>query len=204
MSAQLDIVASDEAWKSFLPGAAQEDDKSLIVTFFVSKKLMGLKSQEAGKPVYEDREFVKIMIKGQDKQIVVDEVTERHKQRFPIAYLAFRNSKPAPVIGTPIGLMPGVGPSLAHHLTGMNLRTVEDVANVTDENTLQAMGAGARDLVRRAKAWLEQTSERALTANAQLEEKEAENAALREQIKAFEAEKAAQRPSVRRTRKKKT
>lgn len=201
----LDVVATDEAWRSFLPGAKQEDDSALIPTFFVDKKLMGLKSKEAGKPVYEDREYCKIMIKGQDKQIVVHEVDNKIKERFPIAYLAFQRSKPLPVIGTPIELLPGVGPSLAHHLKGMNLRTVEDVAGITDENVLSAMGAGARDLVKRSRAWLEQTSEKSLTLQAQIEEKDAENLALKEQIAAFESRFAAleskpKRPSVRAVR----
>lgn len=187
---QLDVV-SDEAWKQFLPGAQQEDDKNLIVSFFIDKKLMGAKSEAAGKPIYEDREYVKIMIKGQDKQIVIEEVRPHHKQKYPIAYMLFQQNKPAPVIGTPIEMLPGVGPSMAHHLKGMHIRTVEDVANVTDENTLQAIGAGARDLVRRAKAWLEQTNEKSLNLQAQLAEKDREAAALKAQIEAFEARFAA-------------
>ncbi len=195
-------VSSDEAWKQFLPGNKLEDDAALIVEFFVDKKLMGAKSEAAGKPVYEDREYVKIMIKGQDKQIVVQEVQKTHKERFPIAYLRFTQNKPLPVVGTPIEMMPGVGPSLAHQLKGMNLRTIEDVANITDESVMQSIGMGARDLVKRARAWLEQTSEKSLTLQAQLVEKDAENERLRQQIAQFDERLAAvERPSVRRVKK---
>lgn len=179
---------TDDAFRSFLPGMPQEDDKALIVEFFIAPKLMGAKSKEAGRPIHEDREFVRIMIKGQDKQIVVHEVTDQHRQKFPIAYMRFKQNQPMPLMGEPIDLMPGVGPSMAMHLKRLNLRTVEDVAGVADENTLQAMGAGARDLVNRCKARIAQKSAETVGLQEQLA---AERAAREEERKAFEARLAA-------------
>lgn len=178
---QLDPT-SDEAFRPFLPGQQSEDDRMLIPEFFVGKKLMGFLSEKAGRPVYEDREFVRIMIKGQDKQIHVEEVKESHKQRFPIAYHAFLQKKPVPVVGTPIEMMPGVGPSMAHHLKGLNLRAIEDLASVTDENTLQRIGMGARDLVRQAKAWIEKSTGQAIALAEEKSRLERENEELRKQL----------------------
>lgn len=161
-------VNTDEAFASFLPGRPQEDDKSLIVTFFTDKKLLGEKSRAAGRPIYEDREYVRIQIKGQDKQVVVEEVKQSHKEKYPFAYHAFVSKKPAPVIGTPIEQLNGVGPSQAHNLRGLNLRTVEDLAGVTDENTLSAIGMGARDLVKKAKAWIDGQSTKSVDLEQQL------------------------------------
>lgn len=152
---------SDADFLPFLNGK-MEDDSSLIPRFFVAAKLMGAKSEAAKRPIYEDREYVEIKIKGQDKQVVVHEVDEKIKARFPIGYALFLRQKPAPVVGTPIEQLAEVGPSMAHHLKGLNLRTVEDLAAVTDENTLQRIGMGARDMVNRAKAWIEQTSAQTL------------------------------------------
>lgn len=154
-------ATTDEAFRPFLPGQ-KEDDSSLIVEFFVGKKLLGLKSKAEGREIYEDREFVRIQIKGQDKQVVVEEVKPHHKQKYPVAYQLFQMGKPLPVIGTPIEQLPGVGPSLAHHLKGLLLRTIEDVAGITDENTLSAIGMGARDLVNRAKAFIAKTAPQAV------------------------------------------
>ena len=186
-------VNTDEAFRSFLPGQQQEDDRALVVEFFTDKKLLGAKSQAEKRPIYEDREYVRIQIKGQDKQLVVHEVTHEHRTKYPIAYQRFVLQKPAPVIGTPIEQLPGVGPSMAHHLKGLALRTVEDVANISDENTLQRVGMGARDLVNRAKAWLAQTTESTVSLQAKLAEKSRENEELRgivgemnERIKALE------------------
>ena len=176
-------VNTDAAFMGFLPGQ-QEDDKALIVEFFVGKKLLGAKSREEGREVYEDREFVKIQIKRQDKQVVIEEVKPLHKQKFPIAYQLFQMGKPVPVIGTPVEQLPGVGPSLAHHLKGINLRTIEDVAGVTDENTLSRIGMGARDLVNRAKAFITKVAPK----TAALEE---ENALLKKQLEELNARMAA-------------
>lgn len=195
---------TDDAFKAYLPGGQQEDDRNLIVEFFVDKKLMGAKSETAGRPIYEDREYVRIKIKGQDKQIVVEEVKPLHKQKYPIAYHLFQQSKPLPMVGTPVDLLPGVGPSVAHHLKGLNLRSIEDVANITDENTLQAMGAGARELVGRARAWMEQSSERALNLQEQVAAKDREIGQLREMIASFNQRLGrveAERPPTERARK---
>lgn len=153
---------TDEAFRSFLPGQ-QEDDKALIVTFFLDKKLMGLKSMEAGRPIYEDREFVKIQIKGQDKQLVVEEVKPHHKAKYPIAYQQFLERKPAPVVGTPIEQLPGVGPSTVYNLKGLGIRTIEDLAGITDDTVVQSLGMGARQMIGRAQAFLKQTTEKTLS-----------------------------------------
>lgn len=172
---QLDPT-TDESFTQFLPGRQQEDDRALIVEFFVGKKLMGAKSKAAGREIYEDREYIRIYIKGQDKQVAVHEVTDQYRQKYPNAYQRFRLQKPAPVVGTPIEQLPGVGPSLAHHLKGINIRTIEDLAGCeNNETALANVGMGARELVKKAKAFLSQTDERTVAL-------EQENAALKQQL----------------------
>lgn len=179
---------TDSAFLSFIPGLQAEDDKALIVTFFVKPKLMGLKSHEAGHEVYEDREYIEIKIKGQDKQVVSREATAQDKKKFPVAYHHFQLQKPAPVVGVPIEQLPGLGPSMALRLKQLNIRTIEDMAGISDEAAIQAIGMGARDMIRGAQAFLAKTSTQTLS----LAE---ENKALREQLQserdAFEARLAA-------------
>jgi hypothetical protein len=190
---------SDAPFIGFIPGQKQEDDHNLLVEFFVDKKLMGKKTEEnGGRPVYEDREYVRIYVKGQKHQIVVDEVRESHKMRFPIAYQRFLMKKPAPVIGTPIELMPNVGPSLAGELKLLGLRTVEDLARITDDNVVQTIGHGARALIRQAQAFLERTSGE----NVELQQ---QNAQLRGELTALNKRLAALEkvPRQRKTRRSK-
>src|SRR5918992_1635180 len=105
---------SDEAFQHFLlTKAAQtgEDDRALMVDFFTLPKLLGFRSNQEGRPIYEDQDYCRIRIKGQPHQVVVEEVTEQHKQRFPIAYHAFLQKRPQAIVGTPIEQLPGVGRS---------------------------------------------------------------------------------------------
>lgn len=192
---QLD-VQTDSAFLQFLPGQQLEDDKALIIRFFVGKKLLGAKSIAAGREIYEDREFVEILIKGQDKQAVVEEVKQHHKQKYPVAYMAFKQAKELPIVGTPIEQLAGVGPSLAHTLKGLHIRSIEDMAGVGEnEIVLQAIGMGARDLVKRAKAWLDQTSATTVSLqeeNAKLKELLAK---MNERLEALEQKPADESPS---------
>ncbi len=175
---QLDVT-TDESFRSFLPGHNQEDDRALIIRFFVDKALLGLKSKEAGRPIYEDREYVEIRIKGQPKQVVVKEVDAKIAQKYPHAYAAFKAGREAPVVGMPIEQLPGVGPSMAVTLKTFGVRSVEDMAALSDMG-LQSIGGGARELQRRAKAFLEQSTEKTVA----LAE---ENNALKAQLEAMNA-----------------
>jgi len=178
---QLDATTDESFVQSYIRKNG-EDDSALIVRFFVKPKLLGLRSKQAGRPVYEDREYVEIKVKGQDKQVAVHPVKEEHKQRFPIAYMQFQSKKPAPVIGTPVEMLPNLGPSLAMHLKSINIRTIEDLSNISDENTLQAIGMGARELVNRAKQWVSGSSTKEAGLQEQIEKAKAENEQLREMV----------------------
>lgn len=194
-------VAMDESYIKLLSSTPQEDDKALIVRFYLAPVLLGAKSEEAGKPMYEDREHIEITIKGQDKQIVVREVTRADRERFPIGYARFKAQRQEAAVGTPIEMMPGVGPSFALHLRSIHIRTVEDLAQISDESALQNIGMGARELVTKARAWianqspqLAQLEEKLSEATAQTkrvaaqnEELTSANAELRSMIAGFEA-----------------
>lgn len=149
-------VESDAAFASFLPGAKQ-DDRTCYAIFKVDKKLIGHLSHAAGRPIYEDREYVSIMVKGQDKQIFWREVTNEDRNRFPNAYQSFQKGVSAPAIGTPIEML-GLGPSTVESLKQKGVRTVEDLAELGDA-ALQSVGLGAREMKDRAKAFLNKSSE---------------------------------------------
>ncbi len=177
---------TDDAYRSFLPGQ-REDESGVIPRFFMKEVLLGAKSEEAGRAIYEDREHIEIKIKGQDKGIFCDLVREEHRRRFPIAYAAFKAGREAPVVGTPIEQMAGVGPAMVHNLRGLNIRTIEDLAGISDENALSAIGMGARELVNRAKAWVQKAAPEAVNLREQLEEERRARAELEERLAALEA-----------------
>lgn len=164
-------------------GQPLDDEKGVRAEFLLHPVLMGFKSKEAGREIYEDREFVSIMIRGSDKTHVLREATELDKRRFARAYAQFKLGAEQTRVGTPIERLPGVTPSSALMLKQHNIKTIEDMSEVAD-GFLQNLGTGARELQRQAKEFLSNGKQ----ANAQMQsEMDQLRALLAEQQKQIEA-----------------
>jgi hypothetical protein len=127
-----------------------------IPQFFTEAVKLEWKSRQEGRPIFEDREFVRILIPGDRRSMAVEPVGEAHKGRWPREYEAFRAGREAPVEGTPLSEWPVsmMSPARVQELAWFNLRTVEQLAAVNDVQ-LQSLGMGARELRERARTWLE-------------------------------------------------
>ena len=110
------------------------------------------RSKEAGRPIYEDREFVEILIPGDRRSMAVEPVNDEHKARWPKEYEAFRRAR------RPrwrerrwrTGRTPSLSRARVEELAYFNIRTVEQLAQVNDAQ-LQQLGMGARELARSAR-----------------------------------------------------
>ncbi|HEY5412901.1 MAG TPA: hypothetical protein VIJ94_19465 [Caulobacteraceae bacterium] len=127
-----------------------------IPQFFTEAVKLEWKSRQEGRPIFEDREFVRIIIPGDRRSMAVEPVGDGHKQRWPAEYQAFTAGREAPLQGTPLSEWPVslMGPARVQELAYFNLRTVEQMAAVNDAQ-LQNLGMGARELRERARTWLE-------------------------------------------------
>lgn len=127
-----------------------------IPQFFTEAVKLEWKSRQEGRPIFEDREFVRIIIPGDRRSMAVEPVGEAHKARWPREYEAFRAGREAPVEGTPLSEWPVslMSPARVQELAWFNLRTVEQLAAVNDAQ-LQNLGLGSRELRERARTWLE-------------------------------------------------
>jgi hypothetical protein len=134
-------------------GRQRDDDRGVVANFYLDKVLLGFKSREAQREIYEDREFISIRVKGQDKMEVVREVTEQDKQRFAAQYYRFKQGQEQSKVGTPIERLPGMTPSTIHLYKQNNIKTIEDLCEVADSN-LQNLGPGARELQRQAQEFI--------------------------------------------------
>lgn len=141
------------------------------------------KSEQEGKSVFEDKEFVTIVVPGNRGAVAFEEVTADHKARWPKSYAAFKEGLEAPVNGMPIEMWPVLGPSQVLEFKAMNIRTVEDVAGLGDDG-IARIGMGGRELRDKAQAWLASaTGNAALSkAIADSEAKDAEIANLKGQV----------------------
>ena len=74
-------------------------------------------------------------------------------------YEQFKKGQAIPLDGTPIRGWKLLRDAQQEELIRMNILTVEQLANLSDEG-LQAIGMGAIDMKRRAKAWIEQNADK--------------------------------------------
>ena len=127
-----------------------------IPRFHVKAVKLEFASSQAGRPIYEDREFVDIIIPGDRRALAHEPVGEEHKARWPREYEAFRAGRSAPLEGTPLSEWPSarMSRSRVEELAYFNIRTVEELAGVNDAQ-LQNLGMGARPEREAARAFLE-------------------------------------------------
>lgn len=127
-----------------------------IPQFFTEAVKLEWKSQQEGRPIFEDREFVRILIPGDRRSMAVEPVRDEHRRRWPREYEAFKIGLEPPQEGTPLGEWPVslMTPARVQELAYFNIKSVEQLAGVNDAQ-LQSLGMGARELRERAKTWLE-------------------------------------------------
>lgn len=132
---------------------SNDGDKSLYVQFYMHFLESGPKSAEAGRPVFDDTEFVKIFSPGDRTNIIDRPVRESDKLRFPAQYAAFKNNQETQTTGTPLAQWPIVSRAMAEELKYLGFHTVEQVALANDNSIGKHMGLV--DLKRKAVAYLE-------------------------------------------------
>jgi len=135
----------------FAPKGTTPDNA--IPEFFLQPVHLAFKSTEAGRDIYEDREFVRIITPGAARSIPCEEVTDEHKRRWPRSYEAFKANMEEPTTGLPLEKWPGMTPAVVANLKALHIRTVEDLASVLDP-VLEDIGMGGLHLRKRAQDYL--------------------------------------------------
>ena len=141
------------------------------------------KSAEEGRAVFEDREYVEIMVPGDRGNAIHREVRDEDKQRFAPAYAAWKaNAASGGLVGTPLEHWPMVTKAEVEELKYFKCFTVEQLAGMSDGN-LRNVGPFL-DLRRKAQAFVQAAKDAAPVAKlaAELEARDAEIAALKAQM----------------------
>jgi hypothetical protein len=136
------------------------------------------RSAEEGRPIYENVDYVRIFVPGDKDNIVDRQVEEIDTRRFAREYQAYKAGKEAPIEGTPLEMWPTVDRAQVAELVHFNVRTVEQLANLSDANCQNFKGILA--LRQKARDYLAQAAGNAPLEKmrAELSAREAENAAL--------------------------
>jgi len=102
----------------------------LLVQFYRDTKLMVFKSKEAGHPIYEGIDRVKVW-QDKDNNNIFD-VDESHKRRWPEQWKAYQEGREQIVSGTPLDTLFPANPEIISTLKANMIHTVEQLASVTD------------------------------------------------------------------------
>lgn len=127
----------------------------LHVEFYIDSVKMEFKSEEAGRPIHEDVEFVRIMFPGDKNSIIERQASKQDIDKFPLEYARFKNGlkEEEQASGTPLKQWPAMSRSLVKDFAAFNIHTVEQLAILSDQGK-QAFGMGATEWCAKAKAYL--------------------------------------------------
>lgn len=135
-------------------GAFDEED-TCIPNFHIKPLLDREKTEAAGRPIYDDVEFVEIIIPGNDRERPVQRVAQDHVDRWPEQYKRFKDNKSQRIEeGYPLIEWPQISRGLAATLAHDHILTVEQLSKVADTN-LQSIGPGLLDLKYKAAKFIE-------------------------------------------------
>lgn len=169
----------------------QGSDASLYVEFKWEPVENKKKSLEAGRPIFEDKPYIKIVVPG-DKtkqwyrpvRMVSNGIEPPDTQRWPNQWNAFINQQKQVMEGTPLTEWPSITRSEAESLKALNIHTVEQLAALSD-HALTAMGM--RQFRDKAKAYLEKSKDGVSAGKwaAEKENLQAQIEALQNQLNGF-------------------
>ena len=114
-------------------------DSRLHVTFYKKAVENPAKTLEEGRPIYEDRVFVRIAVPGDNLSVIDTYANEDHQRRFPMHWQHFLNKSvdDDSIAGTPLKAWALLTAAQAEELRGMKFYTVEQVANAADSQIMK-------------------------------------------------------------------
>jgi hypothetical protein len=119
----------------------QNANSRLVVFFHKKAKKNNFKSEQEGRPIFDDVVYIKKMVPGDSLSIIDRPMYESDKNEFPLQWAHFQNrqSDDQMISGTPLIEWPILTTAQAEELRGLKFYTVENIANASDSQ-LQRIG----------------------------------------------------------------
>lgn len=130
-----------------------ELDKRLAIKFYKKAILNKFKSKQEGRQVFEDIDYISILIPGDNTTKIDKKVTEDEKKRFSVLWDRYQQKQSTIQNGTALGLLPGLSPAQIENLRAYHIDTVEQLAGL-GEKAIQKI-PHSRALVADAAKFLE-------------------------------------------------
>lgn len=184
---------------NFEDNQQSEADKKLLVIFYKDVVKNESKSTEAGRPIFDEIDLIKIITPGSRDSFVGD-ANEHYQQRFPVQWARYKAGRSQEMSGTPLNQLPWLGVGQIAEFNAVGCHTVEQLVGMSDAISQKFMGHHA--IKQRAAAYLEASKAEAplLKVQEELRKRDEEIAELREMVNAMQAarkqdqaEKAAQK-----------
>lgn len=160
-----------------VPG--QEPDITMP-RFYMRPVQNAFRSKQEGRPIFDDVEYVEILIPGQ-KSTVDERVKDEHRDRWPRQYEAFKAGQEAAQDGWALEEWPGLTRSQVEELKFFHVRTVETLAALDDGALAKVFPMGGFAIREKAQRDLA-----AAAGSAPTDALAAENAQLREKMAVME------------------
>lgn len=133
---------------------SNQGDATAMVRFYQKSYPDEAKTKEEGRPIFKDVDIIEIRFPG-DKDYKARPVREGDKRRWPRHWEAYqaRISQEDIVEGTPLSEWPQITRSQVEELAFYNVKTVEQLVEMSDSHAQQFMGIN--NLRRKAQEWLD-------------------------------------------------
>ena len=198
-------LEDSEGFTKLAMGGQQQgaQDNSVFAEFYLHPSEDKVASAEEGRPIYTDKEYVRIMVPG-DKTTMIERPVrlgnfpKHDNQRFGTQYAAFKEGSGQNLSGTPLVEWAMISRSQVKELEHFNCRTVEQLASMTD--TAVQNFTGVSNLRTLAKRYLEDAKEGSALTKMQSELDERDNRlnSMEATLKEMQAELADSKASKRR------
>ena len=124
-----------------------------VVTIFTKKCLNNFKTKQQNERVYDYLPYLEIVSMGQKHSIVIREVEEEDKDKYPQHWEAYEKKEQLRQTGTPLADWSGCPSELIVEMEYRNIYTVEDLCNLSDAN-LSKVGLGVGKIRDAAKLYV--------------------------------------------------
>jgi len=134
-------------------------DHKLFVSFYTKPVINPIKSTEAGRQVFDEKDYIRIMTPGSQLSVIdVPIHSANYMERFGAKYKAWKAGQADLISGTPIDSFPFLlgRVALVAELKAMGVHTVEQLASLPDSAMHNLMGGN--ELRKRAAEWLDKTT----------------------------------------------
>jgi hypothetical protein len=134
---------------------ASGDSKGVYAKFYVLPVEDAARSAAEGRPIFRDEVMIEILAAGNSTNIVRRRIREADKSRFREAYAKFQAGAEDQLDGTLLSEVPWITRSQVEELAYKKVRTLEQLATLSDSACAGA--AGLYSLKQKAAAWMQKS-----------------------------------------------